>query len=72
MITVYGAWPTRSLRVIWALEEMGKDYQLRPVDLRHRMADAEFLALESVRLPFRRCATATSQMVDIPSPCSNI
>jgi glutathione S-transferase len=45
MITVYGAWPTRSLRVIWALEEMGKDYQLRPVDLRNRMADAEFLAL---------------------------
>lgn len=45
MITVYGAWPTRSFRVIWALEELGKDYRLRPVDLRNRMADAEFLAL---------------------------
>jgi glutathione S-transferase len=45
MITVYGAWPTRSFRVIWALEEMGKEYRLRPVDLRNRMADAEFLAL---------------------------
>jgi glutathione S-transferase len=45
MITVYGAFPTRSFRVIWALEELGLDYQLRPVDLRNRMADAQFLAL---------------------------
>jgi glutathione S-transferase len=45
MITVYGAWPTRSFRVIWALEELGTEYQLRPVDLRNRLADAEFLAL---------------------------
>ncbi|MEI9931918.1 MAG: glutathione S-transferase family protein [Rhizomicrobium sp.] len=45
MITVYGAFPTRSIRVMWALEELGKDYQLRPVDLRNRMADAEFIAL---------------------------
>jgi glutathione S-transferase len=43
MITVYGAFPTRSLRVIWALEELGLEYTLRPVDLRNRMADAEFL-----------------------------
>jgi glutathione S-transferase len=45
MITVYGAFPTRSLRVMWALEELGKDYKIHPVDLRNRMADAEFLAL---------------------------
>jgi len=45
MIKVYGSFPTRSLRVIWALEELGKDYELRPVDLRNRMADAEFLEL---------------------------
>src|SRR5665213_1414928 len=45
MITVYGAFPTRSIRVMWALEELGKDYELRPVDLRNRMADVEFLAL---------------------------
>ena len=45
MITVYGAFPTRSFRVIWALEELRKDYELRPVDLRNRMADAEFLEL---------------------------
>lgn len=43
MITVYGAFPTRSFRVIWALEELGKAYELRPVDLRNRMQDAEFL-----------------------------
>ena len=45
MITVYGAFPTRSLRVMWALEELGVEYDLRPVDLRNRMADAEFLEL---------------------------
>ncbi|HTT99604.1 MAG TPA: glutathione S-transferase family protein [Rhizomicrobium sp.] len=45
MIIVYGAFPTRSLRVMWALEELGKDYELRPVDLRNRMADEAFLAL---------------------------
>ena len=45
MITVYGAFPTRSFRVMWALEELGKDYELRPVDLRKRMEDAEFIAI---------------------------
>lgn len=45
MITVYGAFPTRSFRVVWALEELGLEYRLRPVDLRRRLADAEFIAL---------------------------
>ncbi|HWY13690.1 MAG TPA: glutathione S-transferase family protein [Rhizomicrobium sp.] len=45
MITVYGAWPTRSFRVIWVLEELGLEYRIRPVDLRQRLADAEFVAL---------------------------
>ncbi len=45
MITVYSAFPTRSIRVMWALEELGQDYELRPVDLRNRMADAEFMEL---------------------------
>ena len=45
MIKIYGAFPARSFRVMWALEELGKDYELRPVDLRRRMADEEFLAL---------------------------
>jgi glutathione S-transferase len=45
MITVYGGWPTRSLRVLWLLEEMGLAYRLRPVDLRKRKEDAEFLAI---------------------------
>jgi|SRR5215469_1749019 len=43
MITVYGAPPTRSFRVVWALEEMGLEYRLRGVDLRQRMSDQEFL-----------------------------
>ena len=45
MITVYGSFPTRSLRVIWALEELGIAYKMRPVDLRKRMEDAEFIAI---------------------------
>ena len=45
MIKIYGAFPARSFRVMWALEELGRDYELRPVDLRNRMADAEFMAI---------------------------
>jgi glutathione S-transferase len=45
MIKVYGAFPSRSIRVMWALEELGKEYELRPVDLRNRMADVDFLAV---------------------------
>lgn len=45
MITVYGAPPTRAFRVMWALEELGVEYRLRPVDLRQRMSDAEFLKI---------------------------
>jgi glutathione S-transferase len=45
MITVYGAPPTRSFRVVWALEELGLAYRLREVDLRQRMSDLEFLKL---------------------------
>jgi glutathione S-transferase len=44
MITVYGAPPTRALRVIWMLEEMGLEYKIRPVDFAKRFEDAEFLA----------------------------
>jgi len=43
MITVYGGWPTRAFRVVWALEELGLAYQLRQVDLRQRMQDEEFV-----------------------------
>ena len=45
MITIYGGWPTRSMRAQWLLEEMNVPYVLRPVDLRHRADDAEFMAL---------------------------
>ena len=44
MITVYGAPPTRALRVIWMLEEMSLEYEIRPVDFPKRFEDAEFLA----------------------------
>lgn len=45
MITVFGAPPTRALRVLWMLEEMGLDYEVRPVDFAKRLEDAEFLAV---------------------------
>lgn len=45
MITVYGTPPTRALRVIWLMEEMGLDYEVRPVDFAKRSEDLEFLAV---------------------------
>lgn len=34
MLTIYGCPNTRSTRVVWALEEVGEEYQYVPVDLR--------------------------------------
>jgi len=45
MITVYGAPPTRALRVLWMLEEMGLPYKVRTVDFPNRHQDAEFMAV---------------------------
>lgn len=45
MIEVFGAPPSRALRVIWMLEEMGLDYSVRPVDFANRFKDREFMAI---------------------------
>lgn len=45
MITVYGAPPTRALRVLWMLEEMNLPYEIRPVDFQKRFEDADFMAV---------------------------
>jgi len=33
MLKLYGTPPTRALRVIWLLNELGLEYELHPVDL---------------------------------------
>lgn len=43
-IKVFGKPPTRALRVIWMLEEMGLPYETRQVDFRAAAKDPEFIA----------------------------
>ncbi len=43
MITVFGGSTSRSLRVVWLLEEMGIAYRIRPVDMLSGQEDSEFL-----------------------------
>jgi glutathione S-transferase len=45
MITVYGAPPTRALRVCWMLEEMNLPYEIRSVNFQTRLEDKEFMAV---------------------------
>src|SRR5262245_24546715 len=43
---LYGAPPTRALRVIWLLNELGVEYELHPVDvLRGEQRQQDFLRL---------------------------
>jgi glutathione S-transferase len=44
MITVFGGQTSRSIRVVWLLEEMGLPYRVRQVDMFKAGADTEFLA----------------------------
>lgn len=44
MITVFGGATSRSIRIVWLMEEMGLAYQIRVVDMLAADADAEFLA----------------------------
>jgi glutathione S-transferase len=45
MITVYGAPPTRALRVCWMLEELRVPYKIRSVNFQTRFEDKEFMAV---------------------------
>ena len=45
MITVFGGQTSRSLRVVWVMEEMGLAYRVRQVDMLAEGEDAEFLAV---------------------------
>ncbi len=45
MITVWGGQTSRSIRVVWVLEEMGLPYRVRQVDMLAAEQDPEFLAV---------------------------
>jgi glutathione S-transferase len=45
MITVWGGQTSRSIRVVWVLEEMGLPYRVRQVDMQAAEQDPEFLAV---------------------------
>ncbi len=45
MITVWGGQTSRSIRVVWLLEEMGLPYRIRQVDMLAPERDPEFLAV---------------------------
>jgi glutathione S-transferase len=45
MITVYGAPPSRALRVCWMLEELNIPYDIRSVNFQTRFEDKEFMAV---------------------------
>lgn len=45
MITIFGGQTSRSLRVVWLMEEMGLAYRVRQVDMLAAERDAEFLAV---------------------------
>jgi glutathione S-transferase len=45
MMTVYGAPPTRALRVCWMLEELSLPYEIRSVNFQTRLEDKEFMAI---------------------------
>jgi glutathione S-transferase len=45
MITVWGGQTSRSLRVVWLMEEMGLPYRVRQVDMLAEVRDPEFLAI---------------------------
>ena len=45
MITVFGGQTSRSLRVVWLMEEMGLNYRVRHVDMLSDVEDTEWLAV---------------------------
>lgn len=45
MITIYGGQTSRSLRVVWLMEEMGLPYRVHQVDMLAAERDAAFLAV---------------------------
>lgn len=45
MITIWGGQISRSIRVVWLLEEMGLPYEVRQVDMLAEERDPRFLAL---------------------------
>jgi len=60
MITVLGGQTSRSLRIVWLMEEMGLPYRVRQVDMLADGEDAEFLAVNPARfIPVMRDGDVT-------------
>ena len=54
MIRLYHAPATRSLRILWLLEELGVPYEVAPVDFRRFGTRAGEIIARATRLPYRR------------------
>jgi glutathione S-transferase len=49
MIRVFGGQTSRSMRIVWLMEEMGLEYSVRQVDMLAEGEDAEFLAVNPAK-----------------------
>ena len=64
MLKLYGTPPTRALRVIWLLNELGLEYEMVPVDLLGgEQRKLDFLTLNpAAKVPRKSCTYPTDRI----------